>query len=77
MPKPRPSNPTLQSFGENLRAARRGAKLTQEDLALTLDISVAYVSCLERGVRNPPLTTLVAIARAVGAPASTLLPTGS
>jgi transcriptional regulator with XRE-family HTH domain len=40
--------------------------MTQEALARALDLSVAYVSLIERGGRNPPYTTVVAIARALG-----------
>jgi transcriptional regulator with XRE-family HTH domain len=44
--------------------------MTQEALAEALDLSVAYVSLIERGGRNPPYTTVVAIARALGVPTS-------
>ncbi len=40
--------------------------MTQENLAQSLDLSVAYVSLIERGGRNPPYTTVLAIARALG-----------
>jgi transcriptional regulator with XRE-family HTH domain len=40
--------------------------MTQEALAEALDLSVAYVSLIERGGRNPPYTTVVSIARALG-----------
>jgi transcriptional regulator with XRE-family HTH domain len=45
---------------------RHGRGLTQESLADSLDISVAYVSLIERGGRNPPYTTVIAIAKALG-----------
>jgi transcriptional regulator with XRE-family HTH domain len=35
-------------------------------LARQLELSVAYVSLIERGGRNPPYTTVVEIARALG-----------
>jgi len=47
--------------------------MTQEALAEALDLSVAYVSLIERGGRNPPYTTVVAIARALGIPTSQMI----
>ncbi|HEY1191895.1 MAG TPA: helix-turn-helix transcriptional regulator [Gemmata sp.] len=41
-------------FGEMLRRLRRDADLTLVDLAATLGVSVAYMSAIERGTRNPP-----------------------
>jgi len=55
-----------------VRTARRERALTQQKLAELLDISVAYVSLIERGARNPPYTTIRAIARALQVPASRL-----
>ena len=56
----------LRHLGERIRTMRRKNGLTQESLADSLDISVAYVSLIERGGRNPPYTTVVAIASALG-----------
>jgi transcriptional regulator with XRE-family HTH domain len=47
--------------------------MTQEALAEALQLSVAYVSLIERGGRNPPYTTVVAIARALGVPMSRIV----
>ncbi len=74
MQKPRVQNPTLKTFGARLKAARLGVKLTQEALAESLDLSVAYVSCLERGTRNPPLLTVVQLADATGVKPGDLIP---
>jgi transcriptional regulator with XRE-family HTH domain len=57
---------TLRRLGQNVRARRLERGLTQEKLAHELAISVAYVSLIERGGRNPPFTTVIAIARALG-----------
>jgi transcriptional regulator with XRE-family HTH domain len=57
---------TLRRLGERVRGFRRARGLTQEALAGALGLSVAYVSLIERGGRNPPFTTVVAIARALG-----------
>jgi len=67
-PKPHrdPRRDDLRKLGERVREHRRHRGLTQEALAEALDLSVAYVSLIERGGRNPPYTTVVAIARALG-----------
>lgn len=56
----------LRDLGEKVRAFRHERGLTQEALADSLNLSVAYVSLIERGGRNPPYTTVVAIAHALG-----------
>jgi transcriptional regulator with XRE-family HTH domain len=61
-----PRREELRRLGERVREQRRSRGLTQEALAESLDLSVAYVSLIERGGRNPPYTTVVAIARALG-----------
>ena len=58
----------LSRLGQRLRAHRRARGMTQEALAEAVDLSVAYVSLLERGGRNPPYTTLVSIASALDTP---------
>jgi transcriptional regulator with XRE-family HTH domain len=61
-----PRREVLRKLGERVRTMRRVRGLTQEALAEALDLSVAYISLIERGGRNPPYTTVVAIARALG-----------
>jgi transcriptional regulator with XRE-family HTH domain len=61
-----PRREVLRKLGEKVRTFRRERGLTQEELAESLDLSVAYVSLIERGGRNPPYTTVVAIAHALG-----------
>jgi transcriptional regulator with XRE-family HTH domain len=56
----------LRKLGARIRDLRRSRGFTQEELAEALDLSVAYVSLIERGGRNPPFTTVAAIARALG-----------
>ncbi|HVO21153.1 MAG TPA: helix-turn-helix transcriptional regulator [Anaeromyxobacter sp.] len=60
-----PKREELRRLGERVREHRRAKGLTQESLAQALDLSVAYVSLIERGGRNPPFTTVMAIARAL------------
>ncbi len=68
-----PRRDELRRLGERVREQRRTCGLTQEALAESLDLSVAYVSLIERGGRNPPYTTVVAIARALGVPTSRIV----
>jgi transcriptional regulator with XRE-family HTH domain len=63
-----PRQPVLISLGERIREVRRRQGFTQASLAEALDLSVAYVSLIERGGRNPPYTTVVAIAKALDVP---------
>ena len=68
-----PRHEELQQLGARVRTHRRSRGMTQEALAEALQLSVAYVSLIERGGRNPPYTTVVAIARALGVPATRLV----
>jgi transcriptional regulator with XRE-family HTH domain len=61
-----PKREDLRRLGERIRAERHARGLTQDSLAQALRLSVAYVSLIERGGRNPPYTTVLAIARALG-----------
>lgn len=73
-PKKTAKRELMAEFGQNLRTERLESGLTQEDLAERLDISVAYVSLLERGGRNPPMTTVVGLAIELGVSSSYLMP---
>ncbi len=61
-----PRREELRKLGERIRDHRKHRGLTQENLAESLELSVAYVSLIERGGRNPPYTTVMAIAKALG-----------
>ena len=61
-----PRQELLVKLGEKVRSCRLERRFTQDVLAESLHLSVAYVSLIERGGRNPPFTTVVAIARALG-----------
>lgn len=60
----------LHAFGRVLRQARTDRGLTQEKLALDSGLDRTFISLLERGLRQPSLTTLVQLADALGADAS-------
>lgn len=61
----RSGDPGLR-FGENLRAARTGAGLSQEALAYEAVVDRAAISVYERGRREPNLRTVLKLARALG-----------
>ena len=61
-----PRREDLRRLGERIRGQRHARGLTLDELAQALRLSVAYVSLIERGGRNPPYTTVLAIARALG-----------
>lgn len=54
-------------FGRQIRRLRRSRRLTQEETAHRAGIHVTYLSGVERGVRNPSLKNIRAIAHALGA----------
>jgi transcriptional regulator with XRE-family HTH domain len=45
-------------FGQELRKARNVAGISQEKLALLVGLDRTYISMLERGLRQPTLTTI-------------------
>ena len=51
-------------LGEHLRFIRRKRKLTLKDLSQDADLSVPYLSDLERGVVNPSIVSLQKVAKA-------------
>lgn len=55
-----------KAFGFALREARQRAGLSQEALALKADVDRTFVSRAERGERQPALTTVFLLAKAMG-----------
>ncbi len=62
-----------QRVGINLRKFRRERGLSQEKLAFECGLHRTYISGVERGVRNPTVLVLEAIAKALEIPSSLLL----
>lgn len=60
-------------FGRVLRDQRLAMDLSQEALALSADVDRTFVSQIERGIRQPTLTTLFKLAGALNVSASTLI----
>ena len=65
--------PRLAAFGAAVRDLRERRELSQEDLGFEADLDRTYVSGIERGVRNPTLTTIWKLAEALGVAPSRLL----
>lgn len=56
------------AFAEVLRELRKEAGLSQERLALDAELDRTYISLLERGLRQPSIKTLFAIAAILNVP---------
>ena len=61
-----------QDFGRRIRRLRQQRSCTQEELAFRAGIHTTYLSGIERGVRNPSLKNIRAIAAALGVPVAAL-----
>ena len=55
-----------------LRMGRQGTRITQEQLAERAEISVSFLSMIERGERSPHLETLEKLASALEVPVEEL-----
>lgn len=60
-------------LGKNLRTARKERKLTQEEVADRSGVQAAEISRIEAGKRDPQVSTLLRIARALEVPPGRLL----
>ena len=52
-------------FGRHIRQLRMAHGLTQEEIAHRAGMHVTYLSGIERGVRNPSLKNIRAVAQAL------------
>jgi transcriptional regulator with XRE-family HTH domain len=55
----------ITAFGVILRELRVSAGFSQEELALECGLDRTYISLLERGLRQPTLSTLFKLAQAL------------
>ena len=60
------SKSVQKAFGEALRQVRVGRGISQQELALESELDRTYISLLERGLRQPTITTLIALSDALG-----------
>jgi transcriptional regulator with XRE-family HTH domain len=63
----------LNKFAQRLRKLRKAHKMSQEKLAEKADLSLTFIGYLERAEKNPTLTTLNKIAKALNMSPSELL----
>ncbi|NAZ37814.1 helix-turn-helix domain-containing protein [Rubellimicrobium sp. CFH 75288] len=59
-------DPEARFFGEAVRELRAAKQLTLRELAERTDLSVGYLSQVERGLSNPSVSAVQAIAGALG-----------
>jgi len=62
-----------KKLGNNLKRIRTEKDLSQVDVARELDVSRGFVSNLESGKRNPTLSTITRLAKALGVTTDELL----
>lgn len=60
-------------FGEVLRRYRLREEISQEELAFLAGVDRSFISRLERGIRQPSITTLIGLGLALGIPAADLV----
>ncbi|MDG2112539.1 MAG: helix-turn-helix transcriptional regulator [Actinomycetota bacterium] len=68
-----PRYPGLEQLGEFIKAQRKLMELSQRQLAQLTQLSDPYVSQLERGLHEPSVRVLKALASALNVRAETLL----
>lgn len=73
MPRSNPPPPVAAELGDRIRAHRERLGLSQIDLAERSHLHFTYVSSIERGRRNPTLTSILRLARGLDIDAGTLI----
>lgn len=68
--KPSNTKPVRARFAKVLKAQRKSLALTQEELAGRAGLAVQYISMLERDIRQPTITTVFELSRALELSAS-------
>lgn len=62
-----------RALGKRIQKARENARMTQGQLAATVECTPQHISAIERGTKKPRLDTFVAIANALHVSADALL----
>jgi len=62
-----------EAFGLVLKSAREEMGVSQEKLALNCDLDRTFISMLERGKRQPSLTSILALSVTLKIPADELV----
>jgi transcriptional regulator with XRE-family HTH domain len=63
----------IEVFGKVLRKLREEKQLSQEKLAEYCELDRTYISLLERGLRQPTITTIFKLAKALNITPSQLI----
>lgn len=67
-------NQELMALAQHIKAVRKAANISQEQLALIANVDRSFISRLERGIANPSFLMLSQIAKALGKPLKDLMP---
>jgi len=62
-----------ERFGYLLVELRKAKKLSQSQLGIDCDLDRTFISLLERGERQPTITTIFKIAKALGVTPSSII----
>jgi transcriptional regulator with XRE-family HTH domain len=63
----------VEIFGKVLREIRAENHISQEKLAEYCDLDRTYISLLERGLRQPTITTIFKLAKALNVTPSSMI----
>jgi transcriptional regulator with XRE-family HTH domain len=66
-------SPTLRQMGTRLRKLRKARQMSQAALAEKAHLTRVYVTRLEAGRQDPSLSTINALAKALGVPVTEFL----
>jgi transcriptional regulator with XRE-family HTH domain len=62
---PKLDDPCVGNLGKNLREARKKLRLTQEQVAERSGVQAGEISRIEAGKRDPQVSTILKLAKAV------------
>ncbi len=65
---------THLKLGQKIKDLRKDLAMTQEELAFKVEVDRSYMGFVERGEKNPTLSTLIKIARALKVSLKELVP---
>ncbi len=75
--QPTPPDPRLLALGHWLRQLRRDRNLSQEEVATRAGLHPNHIGRVERGTKDPRVTTLLRLLDALGVPPAELAQIGS
>ena len=66
-------NNSAKKLGANMKRIRKAKQMTQGDICRKLSVYPSYVSNVESGNKNPTLSTITKLAKALGVSVDELL----